>query len=99
MNEWTVSGEVFYLKELNGEFSGSLKIRGNSTREGAFSSQILEFPCLLQERVWQEAKKKGLALYKKVTLSGHIESWQKTNSQDARRIMFIADYIIEVGEK
>jgi len=97
MNEWSVSGEVIYLKELQGEFSASVKLRGSSTREGMCSSQILEFSCLMQSRIYEEAKKKGIALYKNATLSGHLESWQKTkNGKDTRKIMFIVDYILEV---
>lgn len=97
MNEWTVTGNVFYLKELQGEFSASLKLRGTAQREGAFATQILEFPCLLQSKVYEDAKKKGLDMYKNITLSGHVESWQKNkNSKDSRRIMFVADYVLEV---
>ena len=94
MNEWTVTGEIFYLKELEGEFAASFKLRGTSTREGAYSTQILEFPCLMQKKVWEEAKKQGVAQYKKVTFSGHIESW--LHRGDMRRIMFIVDYVIQV---
>lgn len=98
MNEWTVSGEVIYLKELEGEFAASVKLRGVAKREGVFSSQILEFPCLMQKSIYEEAKKKGFAMYKNVTFSGHLESWQKNkNGKDLRRIMFVADYVLEVA--
>lgn len=97
MNEWTVSGEVIYLKDLEGEFAASVKVRGVAKREGVFSSQVLEFPCLMQSKLYEEAKKKGFGMYKKVTLSGHLESWQKNkNGRDLRRIMFVADYVLDV---
>ena len=97
MNEWTVSGRVFYMRELEGEFAGSLKLSGTSQREDCTSSQLLEFACLLEKKAWEEAKQKGIDKNKNVTLSGHIESWPKNkNCSDLRRIMFIADYILEV---
>lgn len=97
-NEWTVSGEVIYLKDLQGEFSASVKLRGVSKREGAFSSQVLEFPCLMQDKLYEKAKKKGLGLYKNATLSGHLESWQKNkNGKDVRKVMFVVDYVLDVG--
>lgn len=96
MNEWTVSGEVFYIKDLQGEFAASLRIRGVAKREGLFSSQILEFPCLMQKSVYEDAKKKGLFKFKQVTLSGHLESWKNSTSKNPK-VMFIADYVIEVS--
>ena len=40
-NEWTVSGEVFYLKDLEGEFAASMQLRGVAKRDGVFSSSVM----------------------------------------------------------
>lgn len=97
LNEWSVSGEVFYLKELENEFAASVKIRGVAKRESGLSSQILEFPCLIEHRVYEDAKKRGFSLYKHVTLSGHIESWASENKRNgSMKIMFIADYVMDI---
>lgn len=98
-NEWTVSGEVYYLKELEGEFSASAKIRGTASRQdGVYSSQILELPFLMQRKVYDEAKKKGLKVYRTATFSGHLETWHKTkNGKPCDKVMFVADYILEVA--
>lgn len=92
-NEWTVSGEVFYLKELDGEFSASVGIRGVSKRQNAISSNIMEMKCLMQKNVYESGMKKGLKLYCNATISGHLETWTSGN----KKIMFIADEI-EVEE-
>lgn len=93
-NEWTVSGEVFYLKELNGEFATSVKIRGVAKRQGVFSSNIMEMLCLMQKSVYEQGKKKGLKLYCNATVSGHLETWTYGNNK--KKVMFIADDVIEV---
>lgn len=93
-NEWTVSGEVFYLKELSGEFACSIQIRGVAKRNGVFSSNIMEMKCLLQKSVYEIAKKKGLRLYCNATISGHLETWTYGNNK--KKVMFIADDVIEV---
>ena len=95
MNEWTVSGRVVYQKELKGEFACSVKVEGKAKREDVYTSQILKFPCLMQKSVYEEAKKKGMRFNRNVTLSGHLESWQKGSSYTPK-IMFIADYVLEV---
>lgn len=95
MNEWTISGRVVYQKELTGEFACSVKVEGKAKREDVYTSQILKFPCLMQKSVYEEAKKKGMRFNRNVTLSGHLESWQKGSSYTPK-IMFIADYVIEV---
>lgn len=98
MNEWTVTGEVFYLRELDGEFAASLRIRGASRREGFESSQVLEVGCLMQAKAWQDAKVKGVDIYRKVTITGHLESWTRTyNNKEKRRIMLIADHVLSVA--
>ena len=97
-NEWKVSGEVFYLKELQGEFAASLKIRGVAQRPDVFSSNVLEFPCLMTERVYDEARRKGIKQYMNVTLSGHLESWDKSNGKNrTMKIYFIADNVENLG--
>lgn len=94
MNEWKVSGEVFYLKELQGEFAASLKLRGRSKRPDSFASQILEFACLMTQTVYDEAKRMGLRQYHEATLSGHLESWDKNGKP---KTYFIADKVESVG--
>lgn len=97
LNEWSVSGEVFYLKELEGEFAASVKVRGIAKREAGLTSQILEFPCLIERKVYEDAKSRGFSLYKDVNLSGHIESWARENDRKGNmKIMFIADYVMDI---
>ena len=95
MNEWTVSGRVDYLKELKGEFACSVRVKGKAKRDDLYTSQILDFGCLMQPQVYEEAKKKGIKMNRNVTLSGHLESWQKGSSYTPK-IMFVADYVLEV---
>ncbi|SEP82401.1 hypothetical protein SAMN04487977_101533 [Treponema bryantii] len=97
MNDWSVTGRVYYLKELSGEFAGSVKIEGKANRiDNTYSSSILKFSCIMQKNVWEEAKKKGIAMNKEVSLSGHLESWQKGTSKNPK-MMFIADYVLQVS--
>ena len=97
LNEWSVSGEIIYLKEVDGDFAASVTIRGTATREGSFSTQILELNCLLQKKVYEEAKKKGFEKYKEVTLSGHLESWvMKNDTKGKTRVRFIVDYVMDI---
>lgn len=99
-NEWTFTGEIFYLKELEGEFSASLKLRGSAQREGSFSTQIAEIPCLMQPKLWEQAKTKQIKQYDTVTLAGHLESWsQNSHGKPVRKVMLIADYILDVQYK
>lgn len=95
-NDWTVTGVVSYIKELQGEFACSLRIKGQAQRDGCYSSQILDFPCLMQKKIYEDAKKKGMDYNKSITLSGHLESWQKGTSINPK-IMFVADYVLEVA--
>lgn len=98
MNEWTISGEVFYLRGLDGEFSASIRLRGISRREGFDSTQVLEVGCLMCRKAWEEACVKGVELYRRVTLSGHIESWTKAyEHKEERKIMLIADHVLSVA--
>lgn len=92
-NEWTVSGRVFYLKELEGEFSASLQLRGEARRLGVYASSVMEMKCLMQKDVYEVAKKKGLVMYCNATLSGHLETWVK---KDNKKVMFIVDDILEI---
>lgn len=92
VNNWTFFGEIFYLKELQGEFAGSLRIRGTAQRKGSQSSQIVEMGCLMQEPLYKELVERGYKVYSKICLSGHLESWFKGG---AVKTMFIADEIIE----
>ncbi len=94
MNEWKVGGEVFYLKELQGEFAASIKIRGNSKRKGEFAPRIFEFGCLMTQAVYDEAVRRGFRLYHKAVLSGHLESWDKGGSP---KTYFIVDKVESVG--
>lgn len=96
-NEWTVSGEIFYLKELDGEFSASVMIRGIAKRQGVFSSNVMEMKCIMQKKVYEISKKKGLRLYCNATLSGHLETWVYGNNK--KKVMFIVDDVIEVEKE
>ena len=99
INEWTVSGRVFYLKEMQGEFSASLKIRGEAKRsDGVYSSQIMEVGCLLPPNVYEQAKKKGLKLNRQLCITGHLETWNHNSKGKPieDKVMFIADAILEV---
>lgn len=100
INVWTFTGEIFYLKELEGEFSASLKLRGTAQRDGAFSMQIAEISCLLQSKIWTQLKEQQIKQYDTVTLSGHLESWnQNSHGKPVRKIMLIADSLVDVQYK
>lgn len=94
MNEWTFSGEVFYLKELERDYGASLKIRGSSL-SGNDYSRIVELNCLLTKDAYKEAIKKGIGLYKNVTISGHMETFVRSDNKKTKT-MFIAEYVLEV---
>ena len=91
MNDWHFSGEIFYMKPLDGEFSGSLKVRGLSKRDGAMSAQLCELSCLVQKRLWDQIREAGIDVYTNVALSGHLETW--TNEKKNTKTMFIADSV------
>lgn len=91
MNEWRFSGELFYKKPLDGEFAGSLKIRGLSKREGAMSAQLCELSCLVQQKLWEQIQSAGIDIYTNVSASGHLETW--TNEKKNTKTMFIADSV------
>ena len=98
-NEWTFSGEVTYINELDvkNEFTASVKLEGVSSRKGATTKQIVNFTCLLERDTYEEAKKKGLDKFKYVTLGGHIETWVKQSDKgDTQRMRFVCDDILEV---
>lgn len=94
-NEWKMAGYVFYLRELQGEFACSLKISGVAKRPGIFSSSKLEFPCLMTQSVYDEAKRRGLRTRVNVSLSGHLESWCNSTSSNPK-VYFIADKVDKV---
>ena len=95
-NEWKMSGEVFYLKEMEGEFAASLKISGVAKRPGLFSTSKLEFPCLMTSAVYDEAKRLGIQTRRSVSLVGHLESWCNRSSSNPK-VYFIADKVESVG--
>lgn len=96
-NKWIVSGEVYSIRELGGEFAASVKIRGEAKRPDVYSSQILEILCLLTPRVYDDAKKRGLELYKTMKISGHLETWKRfVNNKTRQKVMFVADYLEKV---
>ena len=98
MNEWSFSGEVYYLKELEKDYGASIKIRGTAPRgDSVASSQIAELSCLLTKDAYEQAKKRGLSLYKKVAVSGHIETFVKDADFNKVKNMFIAEYVLEVA--
>ena len=91
MNTWTFNGEIFYLKELEGEFAASLKLRGTYQRKNAISVQVAEVSCLMQKETYDRFKHSGYRTYDTITLSGHIESWVTKNST---KLMLIAEDIL-----
>lgn len=96
-NKWIVTGEVYNIRELEGEFGASVKIRGEARRPNLYSSQILELLCLLTPKVYEDAKRRGLCLYKTMKITGHLETWKRTSANKIRqKIMFIADSFEEV---
>ena len=96
-NKWEVSGEVFYLRELQGEFACSIKVVGVAQRPGVYSSSKLELPCLMTQNVYNEARRKGFGkLYQAVKLVGHLESWCNRSSSSPK-VYFIADNVEKIG--
>lgn len=92
-NEWTFSGEVFYIKDLdNCEFAVSLKLRGVSQRPESMSTQIVELSCLGDKNFKSELNKFDLKSHSNLVVSGHIETWFNNGRQ---KNMFIADYVFE----
>lgn len=89
-NYWKFSGEIFYLREQQGEFGASMKLRGIAQRKDAQSTQITEITCLMLKPLYDELLKQGYKVYSKICLSGHIESWIKN---DKMKVMLIADNI------
>lgn len=99
-NEWTVAGEVFYLKELEGEFSASVKARGMFQRENESSAKLLEMSCLMQKEVYEDAKRRGLKLYSFARFSGHFETWTRIRGgRQEQKNMLIADYVMDIENK
>ena len=104
-NEWTFGGELFYMKEQFGEFGASLKIRGISQRMNSESTQICEFSCLVPYDVYEDFVNRGVKVYDKILVSGHLETWQKSkvNGNGELKVdvkqMFIVDYLLEVTKK
>ena len=96
-NEWTVSGEVTYIKILDdtNEFAVSVRIKGSARRKGNDSAQMMEFGCLMEQETYEEALRKGFDKFKYVTISGHIESWVK-RVDASPKIRFVCDDILEV---
>lgn len=95
-NQWQVIGQIFYIKELSGEFACSLKISGVAKRPDLFSSSKLELPCLMTPAVYDEAKRLGMHIYQKAKLSGHLESWCNRSSSHPK-VYFIADKVENIG--
>lgn len=102
LNDWTVSGEVVFIKELEqDEFAASIRIRGYSRRYMNSAPQILEFWCLMDDNVYGQALSMGLDKFVNVTVGGHFETYVKVrdNGKDKSRIMFVCDEVLEVEKK
>ena len=98
-NEWTFSGEIVNLKELDGEFSASVKLRGFSRRVGASSAQVAEIVCLAEKDLYAEMQRTNVKVYDKITLSGHLEQWlANSKGKPVNKTMLIADYTIDEEE-
>lgn len=96
MNEWSFGGEIFYLKEVDGEFKYSVKIRGVGQRLNAVSTQPVEMSCLVPADIAKNSKK-TLKLYSNTTMAGHLESFTKFDNKGnvVSKTMFIVDYILD----
>lgn len=94
MNEFHFSGEIFYLKPMDGEFTVSIRVRGLSSRAGAMSTQICELSCLGQHPVFDSMKQAGIDVYSKVELSGHMETW--TDKKGNPKTMLILDSVSKI---
>lgn len=95
-NEWTFSGEIVNLKELDGEFAASVKLRGLSQRVGAASAQVAEIVCLAEKDLFAELKRTNVKVYDKITLSGHLEQWLlNSKGKPVNKTMLIADFVID----
>lgn len=90
-NGSTFSGEIFYLKELEGEFSVSLKLTGFSKRANAMSSHIVEVSCVGGKELYEEMRRQQIGMYCNATVSGYIEMWP--SKRDRHRLIFIAESI------
>lgn len=97
MNEWTFSGKVFFLKELEKDFAATVKLRGYWLPENA-PAQVVEIPCLMRKPIWEAAKKKGLAQWSIATLSGHIETTVrvKPNGNAVEKCLHVVDWVLDV---
>ena len=94
MNEWTFSGEIIYIKELEEDFGASLRIRGTASRKDHIFSQPCEIGCLLTKSAYEKAKQKGIKLHKDISISGHLESFFKEKKQP--KVMFVAERVVKV---
>ena len=90
INTWSFSGELFYIKELDGEFAASVKVRGISRRKDAMSTQIAEMTCLMETMVYDTLIEKKIDLYQKIVVTGHIETWV---TEKKTKVLYIADNI------
>lgn len=98
-NEWTISGEVSYLKVFDekSEFGASAEIKGVSKRRNSDVRQRVDFSFIMEHDIFEKAKAKGFDKFKYVTVSGHIETWiQQGIKRDKTKTRFICDDIIEV---
>ncbi len=91
-NGWSFSGEIFYIKELEGEFSVSLKLTGLSKRANAMSSHIVEVSCVGGKELYEEMRRQEIGMYSSATVSGYIEMWP--SRRDRHRLIFIAESIV-----
>lgn len=99
LNEWTVSGEVVFIKELEqNEFAASIRIRGYSKRYIDSAPKPMEFWCLLDEAVYSSALSMGLDKFKNITLGGHFETYIKVREtgKDKERMMYVCDEVLEI---
>ncbi len=92
-NYWEFWGKVFYLKELSGNLSYSLKLSGTTNSE--YVSSIVELSCILPAHKKADLVKADVHLYDTVFVSGHFETWVKMNNagEKTNKLMFIVDNI------
>ena len=92
-NYWEFWGKVFYLKELSGNLSYSLKLSGMTNSE--YVSNIVEVSCIVTADKKNDFLSAGVNLHDNIFVSGHFETWVKINNagEKTNKLMFIVDNI------
>ena len=81
-NEWTVSGEIIYIKVFDNpsEYYASIKIRGTVPN----TNGILEFGCIMRKSTYDMALEMGMDKFVNATVTGYFETWIKQGAKGDR---------------